>query len=302
MQGLLGRNGFRAGRRILLERERDVLVARPERERPPAERRRYRAIWLSDTHLGTRGCKAGLLLDFLEHHDCDQLYLVGDIIDGWSLRRSWFWNEEHNRIVGEILEKGARGTRVVYVCGNHDEFLRRYLGLMFGGVQVVNEEVHVTADQKRLLVLHGDRFDVAIRHARWLSRLGSRAYELTLVVNTWFNAFRRRLGYGYWSLSAYLKHRVKNAVSFMANFEDAVLDEARRRGFDGVVCGHIHHAALREVDGTLYCNDGDWVESCTALVEHETGELEVVRWADASRPAAAATPPGTVRAAASVGA
>jgi UDP-2,3-diacylglucosamine pyrophosphatase LpxH len=250
--------------------------ARPDGGGP----RRYRAIWISDTHLGSRGCQAAQLLGFLEHHACDRLYLVGDVIDGWSLRRSWYWNEEHNRIVRDVLKKSSSGTRVAYICGNHDEFLRPYLGLTFGGVQILNEDVHVTADGRRLLVVHGDRFDACIRHARWLSLLGARAYAVCLVLNTWLNRVRRRFGYGYWSLSAYLKQKVKNAVSYVASFEEALLAEARRRGFDGVVCGHIHKAELRKAGGMLYANDGDWVESCTALVEDDAGRLAIVRWSE----------------------
>lgn len=296
MQGLLPQRPLRGSERAQLLRELGNAaesISRQAESTPQSERaapaigpKRYRTIWISDTHLGTRGCKSDLLLDFLHSHCCDHLYLVGDIIDGWSLRRSWYWNEDHNRILREILKKSSRGTKVSYICGNHDEFLRRYLGLMFGGVQLSDEAVHVTADEKRLLILHGDRFDVCIRNARWLSLLGSRAYELLLVANTFLNRVRRKLGYGYWSLSAYLKHKVKNAVSYIDNFEDAVLDEARRRGFDGVVCGHIHKAAIRESDGTLYCNDGDWVESCTALVEEYTGELKIVTWDELSAPGA----------------
>ncbi len=243
-------------------------------------RKRYRSIWISDTHLGTRGCKAELLLEFLQQHDCDQLYLVGDIVDGWSLKKSWFWTEDQNRVVREILKKSSQGTRVTYVCGNHDEFLRDYLGLTFGGVELCNEAVHDTADGRRLLVLHGDSFDVCIRNAKWLALLGDQAYRFCLTLNTAFNWVRKRCGYDYWSLAAYLKHKVKNAVSYVASFEQAVIAEASRRGFDGVVCGHIHHAEVREVDGVLYANDGDWVESCTALVEDSVGQVDIVRWCE----------------------
>lgn len=253
---------------------------RSSEDERPRRGRRYRSIWISDIHLGTRGCKADLLLDFLRVHDCDRLYLVGDIIDGWRLKRSWYWNEDQNRVVKEVLSKSEEGTRVHYICGNHDEFLRDYLGLLFGGVTLEDEAVHRCADGRRLLVLHGDKFDVCIRNARWLAFLGDRAYHACLVMNDWFNRVRRRFGYSYWSLSAYLKLKVKNAVSFIGRFEEAVAAETRARGFDGVVCGHIHHAEMREVDGILYCNDGDWVESCTALVEHFDGSLEILRWAE----------------------
>ena len=239
-----------------------------------------RTIWISDLHLGTKGCQAALLLRFLEEHDCEYLYLVGDIVDGWALEKSWYWNDDHNRVVQNILRKSSRGTRVSYVVGNHDECLREYTGIMFGGVALKNEAKHTTADGRRLLVLHGDRFDACIRNAKWLALLGDRAYRLCLILNVWFNALRKRLGYGYWSLSAYLKQKVKNAVSYVDGFEHAVVAEARARGVDGVVCGHIHHACIREIDGVLYCNDGDWVESCTALVEDWSGALRIVRWAE----------------------
>jgi len=240
----------------------------------------FRTLFLSDLHLGSRGCQARLLLDFMRFHDAEQIYLVGDIVDGWRLRKSWYWTEDQNRVAKEVLQKSESGTRVHYLCGNHDEFLREYVGLVFGGVTLEDEAVHVCADDRRLLVMHGDRFDVCIRNAKWLALLGDHAYRACLVVNTWFNLARRRLGYGYWSLSAYLKARVKNAVSYVGRFEEAVMEETRRRGFDGVVCGHIHHAEMREVEGLLYCNDGDWVESCTALVERFDGSLAIVRWAD----------------------
>ena len=243
-------------------------------------RKRYRTIWISDLHLGTRGCKADLLLDFLQKNDCEQLYLIGDIVDGWRLRKSWYWNEQQNRVVQEVLRKSENGTRVHYICGNHDEFLREYTGLFFGQVALEDEAVHLCANGKRFLVIHGDQFDVCIRNARWLAILGDRAYTLCLSLNNVFNWVRRKFGYRYWSLSAYLKSKVKNAVSYVGKFEDAVAAETKKRGLDGVVCGHIHHAEMREVDGVLYCNDGDWVESCTALVEHHDGSLEILRWAD----------------------
>ncbi len=246
----------------------------------PAKEQHYRAIWISDVHLGTRGCKAAFLLDFLKHNESDYLYLVGDIIDGWRLSRSWYWNQLHNDVVQKLLRKARKGTKVVYIPGNHDEMMRDYLDLHFGGVYVTGEAMHSTADGKRLLVIHGDAFDGVVRYARWLAFLGDRAYNAALVVNHWFNKARLALGYPYWSLSAYLKHRVKNAVSYISDYETAVAAEARRRGADGVVCGHIHRAEMRDIDGILYCNDGDWVESCTALVEHHDGRLEILHWAE----------------------
>jgi len=235
----------------------------------------YRTVWISDVHLGTPGCQATALLDFLRHTECETLYLVGDIIDGWQLRRSWYWPQAHNDVVQKLLRRVRKGTRVVFVPGNHDEFARKYLGHSFGGVEVVK---HVTADGKRLWITHGDLFDGVIQCAKWLAYLGDSLYEFALKLNRWLNLMRGRLGLPYWSLSKYLKLKVKRAVSFIGDFELAVAREARRRGADGVVCGHIHHAELREIDGILYANDGDWVESLTALVEHADGRLEIVDW------------------------
>jgi UDP-2,3-diacylglucosamine pyrophosphatase LpxH len=240
--------------------------------------REYRTIWISDVHLGTRGCKAEILLDFLKWTEAETIYLVGDIVDGWRLKKSWYWPQTHNDVVQKVLRKVRKGTRVVYVPGNHDEWLRDYVRLQFGGVEVVEDAVHVTADGRNLLVLHGDAFDVVVKHARWLALLGDTAYDLALYVNRHFNTLRRRLGYQYWSLSGYLKRRVKNAMSYIGSFAEAVAEEARRRGVDGVVCGHVHHAEMRDLGGVIYCNDGDWVESCTALVEHFDGRLELVDW------------------------
>lgn len=239
---------------------------------------RYRTIWISDIHIGTRQCRADLLLDFLRWHDCDNLYLVGDIIDGWSLRKNWFWRDIDNDVVQKILNKAQSGTHVLYIPGNHDEAARDYCGLEFGGIKVANEVIHTTADGKRLLVLHGDQFDGVVRYSKWLAHFGDWAYGIALTCNHWLNHVRRHLGYPYWSLSAYLKHVVKNAVSYISRFEDAVADAARDRDVQGVVCGHIHHAEIRDINGILYCNDGDWVESCTALVEHFDGRLEIVDW------------------------
>ncbi|MCW0180271.1 MAG: UDP-2,3-diacylglucosamine diphosphatase [Zavarzinia sp.] len=245
----------------------------------PKDKRRFRSIFISDIHLGTRGCQADILLDFLKHTESDQLYLVGDIIDGWRLRRSWFWTQSHNDVIQKVLRKARKGTKVTYIPGNHDEAARDYVDLHFGGVAVLMEAIHTGADGRRFLVLHGDAFDGVVKYARWLAHLGDRAYNIVLTLNTWFNVLRRRLGYSYWSLSAYLKHKVKNAVDYISSFEDAVAEEARRHRVDGVICGHIHHAEIRDIDGITYCNDGDWVESCTALVEHADGRMEILNWA-----------------------
>jgi UDP-2,3-diacylglucosamine pyrophosphatase LpxH len=233
----------------------------------PAQRLRVRTAWVSDIHLGTPGCQARALLDFLRTVDCETLYLVGDIIDGWQLRRSWYWPQAHNDVVQKLLRKARKGTRVIFVPGNHDDF---------GGIEVVPEAVHLTADGRRLWVVHGDHFDGVIQCAKWLAYLGDSAYEFVLRLNRHFNSLRARLGLPYWSLSKYLKLKVKRAVSYVSDFETAVAREARKRGADGVVCGHIHHAEMRDIDGVLYCNDGDWVESLTALVEHRDGRLEII--------------------------
>ncbi len=244
----------------------------------PDEHYRYRTIWLSDIHLGTRGCQAHYLLEFLRQHNTETLYLVGDIIDGWQLRKGWYWPQMHNDIVQKILRMARKGARVVYIPGNHDELTRQYIGLSFGEIQIAEDAIHVTADGRRLWVTHGDLFDGVMQHARWLAYLGSSIYELLLKLNRWLNLLRLRFGLPYWSLSQHLKHQAKNAVRFISDFEHVMTEEARRRGCDGVVCGHIHKAEIRDIEGVLYCNDGDWVESLTALVETFEGELRLVHW------------------------
>ena len=244
---------------------------------PPGQQR-LRAIFISDLHIGTPGFQAEALLDFLKHHPSDVLYLVGDIVDGWQLRRRWFWPQSHNDVVQKLLRRARKGCRVIYVPGNHDEFARHFVGHAFGGVEVEHDTTHITATGMKLWVVHGDHFDGVIQCAKWLAYVGDWLYELTLRLNRHLNSFRARIGLEYWSLSAYLKLIVKKAVNFSSDFEVAVAHEAKRRGFDGVVCGHIHHAEIRDVNGTLYCNDGDWVESRTALVEHMDGRLEIIYW------------------------
>jgi UDP-2,3-diacylglucosamine pyrophosphatase LpxH len=238
----------------------------------------YRTIWISDVHLGTSGCQANYLLDFLKHNEAQRFYLVGDIIDGWRLKKSWYWPQAHNDVIQKLLRKVRKGAEVFYIPGNHDEMARQFIGMTFGEIQIQNEMIHVTADGKRLWVTHGDLFDGVMQYAKWLAYLGDTAYTCILVINRWFNNIRIRLGFQYWSLSQYLKHKVKNAVSFIADFEAIMAREARKRKCDGVVCGHIHKAEIREIDGLLYCNDGDWVESLTALVETYDGELKIIHW------------------------
>jgi UDP-2,3-diacylglucosamine pyrophosphatase LpxH len=252
--------------------------------------RYHRTIFVSDTHLGTRGCKAEALADFLAHNDCDTLFLVGDIVDGWQLKRRWHWTDAQSQVVGEILRKVDAGTRVIFVPGNHDEFARDYAGRLFAGVEIAHEAIHETADGRRLWVLHGDRFDGVIANAKWLAHAGDWAYGAALRLNDVLSKIRRRLDLPYWSLSAFLKHKVKNAVEYISRFEEIVAREAEMRGVDGVVCGHIHHAEIRRIGSVLYLNDGDWVESCSALVEDTRGNMEILRWANpqqriASRPA-----------------
>ena len=250
---------------------------------------RFRTLWISDLHLGTPGCQALALLDFLKRTECDTLFLVGDIIDGWQLRRQWYWPQAHNDVIQKLLRKARKGTRVIFIPGNHDEFARAFLNHNFGGIDVEEEWIHETADGRRLWITHGDLFDGVIQCAKWLAHVGDSLYEFTLRMNRHLNSWRARLGLPYWSLSKYLKLKVKRAVSYVGDFEAAVAREARQRGVHGVVCGHIHHAELREIDGILYANDGDWVESLTALAEHADGQLEIIDWA-ARMSASAATP------------
>jgi len=239
---------------------------------------RFRTIFISDIHLGTPGCQALALMDFLRTHPSDTLYLVGDIIDGWQLRRRWYWPQAHNDVVQKLLRRVRKGCRVIYVPGNQDEFARDFIGHHFGGIEVVQEAVHVTADGRSLWIIHGDYFDAVVQCAKWLAYLGDNLYEFTLRMNRHLNSLRGRLGLPYWSLSAYLKQKVKTALNYVTDFEEAVANEAKKRGHDGVLCGHIHRAEMRMINGVLYCNDGDWVESRTALVEHYDGRLEILHW------------------------
>ena len=240
----------------------------------------YRTIFLSDTHLGTRGARSEFLADFLRRTECRTLILAGDIIDGWRLRKSWYWDAAADEVLRLLLHKARAGTDIIYIPGNHDEMFRAWLplNLEIAGIRLRREHVHETADGRRFLVLHGDEFDSVVRCAPFLALLGDWAYNVALTANRYFNAVRRRLGYPYWSLSAWAKRQVKEAVKAIDRFEEALAHEAARRGFDGVVCGHFHHAEMRVVNGVLYINDGDWVESCTALVEHADGRLELIDW------------------------
>lgn len=248
----------------------------PEEAHEEGDEKHFRAIFISDVHLGTPGCQAEALLEFLRTHSSDTLYLVGDIIDGWQLRRRWYWPQAHNDVVQKLLRRARKGCRVVFVPGNHDEFARGFIGHSFGGIEVVKETVHITATGQKLWVIHGDHFDGVIQLAKWLAYLGDSMYEFTLKLNRYLNHLRAKFGLPYWSLSAYLKLKVKKAVNFISDFEVAVAAQAAKHGFQGVVCGHIHHAEIREINGITYCNDGDWVESLTTLVEHMDGRLEIL--------------------------
>ncbi len=237
-----------------------------------------RTAFISDIHLGTKGCQAEMLLEFIRALECETLYLVGDIVDGWKLKSGWFWPQAHNDVVQKILRLARRGVKVIYVPGNHDDRVRDFCGVHFGGVEVMRDHVHKAADGKRYLVIHGDEFDGVVTHAKWLAFAGDWGYRLLLSLNTKLNRTRLALGMKPWSLSAFVKVRVKNALQFIENFEEALATEARCRGVDGVICGHIHKAEMRDISGVRYINDGDWVESCTAVVEHTDGRFEIIDW------------------------
>src|SRR6266404_714968 len=251
-------------------------------ERPP---QRFRTLFISDVHLGARGSQAERLLDFLRGHDADTIYLVGDIVDGWALQSGWYWPQSHNDFVQKMLRKARKGAKIIYVPGNHDEFLRNYYGTHFGGIDVAENTVHVGVDGRRYLVIHGDIFDLVVQNARWLAHLGDKAYDFAIQMNRLVNFFRRMFGVPYWSLSQWAKLKVKNAVNYIGAFEKTLAAEARRHGADGVICGHIHYATIRDAHGIRYTNCGDWVESCTALAEHEDGQFEIITWTDPLRQA-----------------
>ena len=253
-------------------------------ERRLEERRTYRTIWISDVHLGTKGCNHELLIDFLDHTDSDTMYLVGDIIDGWRLKKKVYWPPEHSDIVWRILKRAKRGTRIIYIPGNHDEMVRPFSGMNFGGVEIMRAAFHDTADGRRLMVLHGDEFDTIMLAHRWLAFVGDALYHVMMKLNNWVAAARKRLGLPYWSISRAAKNKVKNAVEFISKYEEVVARAAAERGVDGVVCGHIHTAEFRSFEyggkRVEYWNDGDWVEGGNALVEHADGRMEILHWPD----------------------
>lgn len=250
--------------------------------------RKYRTIFLSDLHLGSKAAKADYLIDFLRHNEAERIYLVGDIIDGWRLRRSWHWPQAHNDVVQKLLRQARKGTHITYIAGNHDEFLRSFQGTHFGGIEVSDRAIHVAADGKRYLVIHGDQFDVIVHDARWLAYLGDRAYDAAIAINRVVGLVRRLSGRPYWSFSSWAKVRVKKAVNFIGNFRTVLAQEARRENVDGVICGHIHHAEIETLGEINYINTGDWVESCTAVVEHFDGRFEILVWARGESMAASA--------------
>ncbi|WP_294644545.1 UDP-2,3-diacylglucosamine diphosphatase [uncultured Aureimonas sp.] len=250
----------------------------------PGTHRHFRTLFISDVHLGSKAAQAEQLLAFLAVHDAEKIYLVGDIVDGWRLKRAWHWPQSHNDVVQAFLRKARKGTQIVYIPGNHDEFLRGFPGQHFGGIEVRLTDVHETADGRKLLVMHGDEFDVVVRNARLIAYLGDWAYDAAIAINLVFNRFRRRFGFGYWSFSSWAKLKVKNAVSFIGAFETLLAAEADRMGCEGVVCGHIHHPQIAERSGILYVNSGDWVESCSAIAERNDGTLELLTWTGMQMP------------------
>ncbi|MCW2411252.1 MULTISPECIES: UDP-2,3-diacylglucosamine diphosphatase [unclassified Sphingobium] len=255
-------------------------IAQERAVRSGHPRDHYRTIWISDIHLGTKGCNAEMLVDFLDNVDSDTLYLVGDIVDGWQLKKRVYWPTAHNDVVWRVMKRARRGTRVIYIPGNHDEIFRQFTGMSFGGVEIRRKMIHTTVDGRKLLVLHGDEFDTVMLAHRWLAFVGDAAYTALMALNRRVNQVRRWLGLPYWSLSKIAKHKVKNAVAFITRFEEIVAHEAGRRRVDGVVCGHIHTAEIRQFGEITYYNDGDWVEGCTALVEHHDGRMEILHWAE----------------------
>lgn len=244
----------------------------------PQDIRHHRAIWISDVHLGSKHAQVPALLEFLRRNEAEHLYIVGDLIDGWELKRAWRWEESYNTLIQKILRKNRKGAKVTYITGNHDEFLEHYIGLRFGGVKLVRHAYHRGADGRRYLVIHGHQFDGLTHFNRLLERVGARLYNIILDINHWMNRVRRRLGFGYWSVAAYLKHKAKSSVKFITEYEEAMMNLARRRKVDGIICGHIHRAEMRPINGMSYFNCGDWVESCTALVEDFNGNFELIHF------------------------
>ena len=238
----------------------------------------YRSIWISDVHLGTKHAQVGKLLDFLRDTECEHLYLVGDFIDGWQLRRKWYWTEDYNLLIQKLLRKNRKKTRVTYITGNHDEFLEKFIGMSFGAVRLAERVVHTTADGKRYLVIHGHQFDGLSHFNRLLDRVGSALYDRILDINVWINRARRSLGFGYWSFASYIKLKAKAAVKYVTDYEDAMIQFTRKSGWAGVICGHIHRPEIRDLGDIQYINTGDWVENCTALAEDFEGKFTLIKF------------------------
>lgn len=239
----------------------------------------YRTIWISDLHIGSTQCQADVLLDFLKHNDSETLYLVGDIIDFWSLSKKMYWPRDHNTVIQKILRKARHGTQIFYIPGNHDENVRDYDRYVFGDIEVRNSAIHTSAAGKRFLVVHGDEYDAIARHHQWVAKLGSLGYDWLIELNRFLRPIRRLLGLqSQFSLAAYIKYKVKNVVQFISDYEENIVRTLKNEGLDGVICGHIHHAEIKTIDAFLYINTGDFVESCTAIVEHFDGQLELVNW------------------------
>ena len=233
----------------------------------------YRSVFISDVHLGTKMCQAELLLDFLKTFECDNLYLVGDLIDGWALSKNFFWPQSHNDVIQKILRKGRKGTKIYYIAGNHDEFLRVFAPQMFGNIVIEDTVIHTTVDGRKIMVLHGDQFDVIVNKMKWLSHLGSWAYDVSIMLNTVIAKIRNTFNLPYWSLSAWAKYKVKKAVNFISDYEESLLNYAKSKSASGIICGHIHHPNIRDINGLTYMNCGEWVESCTALIEDKDGNF-----------------------------
>tara|TARA_E500000081_G_scaffold126276_1_gene133357 strand:+ start:679 stop:1485 length:807 start_codon:yes stop_codon:yes gene_type:complete len=241
----------------------------------------YKTIWLSDIHLGTKGCQAEKLLDFLYEYSCDKIYLVGDIIDGWRLSQNFYWPQSHSNVVRRLLSFSKKGTEIIFITGNHDEFLRSFSPLNLGNIKVLDEAVHTTEDGKEILVIHGDQYDVVTKYSRSIAVLGSVGYEMLMTFNRFWNVIRKIFGYkNYWSLSAFVKYKVKSAVNFISDFEETLALACKKKGYEGVISGHIHHAEIRKIHGIDYMNCGDWVESCTALVEKQDGVIEIIQYGE----------------------
>jgi UDP-2,3-diacylglucosamine pyrophosphatase LpxH len=239
----------------------------------------YRTIWISDLHLGSTQCQADVLLDFLKFNDSEKLYLVGDIIDFWALSKKMYWPRDHNTVIQKLLRKARHDTQIIYIPGNHDENVREYDNYVFGDITVKNTDIHTTAAGKRFLIVHGDEYDTIAKYHQWLAKLGSKGYDILLEFNRFLRAIRRILGIqSHFSLAAFVKFKVKNAVQFISDYEESIVNTLRKDGLDGVICGHIHHAEIKDIGGFLYVNTGDFVESCTAIVEHMDGTMELIRW------------------------